>query len=165
MATVTLKGNEIHTSGELPAVGSNAPEFELVKEDLSRVKLSDYSGRLVLNIFHSIDTGTCAASVRQFNKLTASMDNTTVLCISKDLPFAMSRFCGAEGIEGLEMLSDYVDGSFGKAYGLTYIDGPIAGLDARALIVLDENKKVLHAEQVQEVVEEPDYDAALAVLK
>ncbi|MFY0627998.1 MAG: thiol peroxidase [Reichenbachiella sp.] len=164
MANITLKGNPITTIGELPAVGTTAPEFELVKTDLSRVKLSEYTGRVILNIFHSVDTGTCAASVRKFNELASKMENTKVLCISRDLPFAMSRFCGAEGIENVEMLSDFVDGSFGKDYGLTFSTGPVAGLDARALIVLDENKKILHAEQVQEVVDEPNYDAALAVL-
>ena len=166
MATVTLKGNEyIHTSGELPTVGSAAPEFNLTKTDLSNASLSDYSGKkVVLNIFHSIDTGTCAASVRQFNTEAAELENTVVLCVSKDLPFAHTRFCGAEGIENLVMLSDFRDGSFGKDYGLLYTDGPIQGLLARAIVVIDGDGKVLHTEQVSEVVEEPNYKAALEAL-
>ena len=164
MASVRLKGNEIHTSGELPSIGSTAPKFELVKNDLSRVKLSDFSDRLVLNVFPSLDTGTCAASVRKFNELAAGMDNTKVLCISRDLPFAQSRFCGAEGIENVVMLSDYVDGSFGEDYGLQFTDGPLAGLNSRSIIILDENKSVIYTEQVAETTEEPDYDTALEAL-
>jgi len=166
MATVTLKGNTIHTSGELPGVGEQAPDFRLAKVDLSNATLEDYKGhKLVLNIFHSLDTGTCAASVREFNKVATSLDNTKVLCISKDLPFAMTRFCGAEGIENVEMLSDFRDGSFGKDYHLLFTDGPVEGLLSRCIIVLDENGKVLYNEQVSEVVEEPNYDAALEALK
>ena len=165
MATVTLKGNEIHTSGELPAVGSTAPEFTLTKGDLSSATLGDYKGKkVVLNVFHSIDTGTCAQSVRQFNTDVAELDDTVVLCISRDLPFAMNRFCGAEGIENVETLSDFRDGNFGKTYGLEYIDGPIQGLLSRVVIVIDEEGKVIHAEQVQETVEEPNYQAALEAL-
>ena len=165
MATVTLKGNEIHTSGNLPEVGSSAPEFILAKGDLSPAKLSDYRGKkVVLNVFHSIDTGTCAQSVRQFNTEAAELDNTVVLCISRDLPFAMNRFCGAEGIENVETLSDFKDGNFGKTYGLEYIDGPIQGLLSRVVVVIDENGKILHTEQVQETVEEPNYKAALEAL-
>lgn len=165
MATVTLKGNEIHTSGNLPEVGSTAPEFILAKGDLSPSKLSDYRGKkVVLNVFHSIDTGTCAQSVRQFNTEAAELDNTVVLCISRDLPFAMNRFCGAEGIENVETLSDFKDGNFGKTYGLEYIDGPIQGLLSRVVVVIDENGKILHTEQVQETVEEPNYKAALEAL-
>ena len=165
MATVTLKGNEIHTSGELPAVGSQAPEFTLSKGDLSAAKLSDYRGKkVVLNVFHSIDTGTCAQSVRQFNIEAAELDNTVILCISRDLPFAMNRFCGAEGIENVETLSDFKDWSFGKTYGLEYIDGPIQGLLSRVIVVIDEEGKVIHTEQVQETVEEPNYKAALEAL-
>ena len=165
MATVTLKGNEIHTSGELPAVGSMAPEFTLSKGDLSSATLADYRGKkVVLNVFHSIDTGTCANSVRQFNKEVAGLDNTVVLCISRDLPFAMNRFCGAEGIDGVETLSDFKDGNFGETYGLEYIDGPIQGLLSRVVIVIDEQGKVLYKEQVQETVEEPNYTAALEAL-
>ena len=165
MATVTLKGNAINTKGELPEVGSQAPDFELAAVDLSNKKLSDYKGsKVIMNIFHSIDTGTCAASVRQFNLEASELENTKVLCISKDLPFAMARFCGAEGIKNVENLSDFRDGHFGKNYNLTYVDGPIRGLLARAIIVLDEDGKILHTEQVQEVVDEPNYKAALEAL-
>lgn len=165
MATVTLKGNEIHTSGILPAIGSVAPDFKLAKGDLSTASLSDYSGKkVVMNIFHSIDTGTCANSVRQFNIEAAELDNTVVLCISRDLPFAMNRFCGAEGIDNVQTLSDFKDWNFGKSYGLEYIDGPIQGLLSRAMIVLDENGKVIYTEQVQETVDEPNYKAALEAL-
>lgn len=165
MATVTLKGNEIHTSGSLPEVGSMAPEFTLTKGDLSSATLNDYKGKkVVLNVFHSIDTGTCAQSVRQFNTEAADLDNTVVLCVSRDLPFAMNRFCGAEGIENVETLSDFKDGNFGKRYGLEYIDGPIQGLLSRVIVVLDESGKVTHTEQVQETVDEPNYKAALEAL-
>lgn len=165
MATVSLKGNQINTLGDLPEVGSQAPDFELTAANLADKNLSDYKGsRVIMNIFHSIDTGTCASSVRAFNKQASELENTKVLCISKDLPFAMSRFCGAEGIDNVEVLSDFRDGNFGKNYNLTYVDGPIRGLLARAIVVLDESGKILHTEQVQEVVEEPNYDAALSVL-
>jgi len=165
MASVTLKGNTINTLGTLPSTGSKAPEFQLTKNDLSTVKLSDYEGaRVVLNIFPSVDTGTCAQSVRQFNKEAAELDNTIVLCISKDLPFAQARFCGAEGIENVEMLSDFRDGSFGKAYNLEFTDGPLAPLHSRAVVVVDENGKVLYTEQVPETVDEPNYKAALEAL-
>jgi thiol peroxidase len=166
MATVTLKGNPINTKGNLPSVGSKAPNFELSKDNLSDVTLDDYKGsRVIMNIFHSIDTGTCAASVRQFNKKASDLENVKILCISKDLPFAMSRFCGAEGIENVETLSDFRNGNFGDNYNLTYIDGPIRGLLARSIIVLDENGKILYTEQVQKVAEEPNYQAALEALK
>lgn len=166
MATVSLKGNAINTKGELPAIGSQAPNFELAATDLSNKTLNDYKeSRVIMNIFHSIDTGTCANSVRQFNKEASKLDNVKILCISKDLPFAMSRFCAAEGIENIENLSDFRDGNFGENYNLTYVDGPIRGLLARAIIVLDKEGKVLHTEQVQEVVEEPNYEAALNALK
>ncbi|GAA4945814.1 thiol peroxidase [Algibacter agarivorans] len=165
MATVTLKGNAINTKGELPEVGSQAPDFELAAVDLSNKKLSDYKGsRVIMNIFHSIDTSTCAASVRQFNIEASELENTKVLCISMDLPFAMARFCGAEGIKNVENLSDFRDGNFGKNYNLTYVDGPIRGLLARAIIVLDKDGKILHTEQVQEVTDEPNYKAALEAL-
>ncbi|MFS4415618.1 thiol peroxidase [Maribacter sp. 2307ULW6-5] len=166
MATVTLKGSEIHTKGQLPANGSKAPGFELTKNDLSAAKLSDYAGsRVILNVFPSVDTGTCAQSVRQFNQEAAALENTKVLCISKDLPFAQARFCGAEGIENVEMLSDFKDGNFGSAYNLTFTDGPLAPLHSRAVVVLDENGKVLYSEQVAEIVDEPNYKAALEALK
>jgi thioredoxin-dependent peroxiredoxin len=165
MATVTLKGNPIHTLGTLPETGTNAPNFKLAKVNLSDARLEDYKGqKLVLNIFHSLDTGTCAASVREFNKVVTNLDNTKVLCISKDLPFAMSRFCVAEGIENVEMLSDFRNGSFGNDYNLVFVDGPVEGLLSRCIIVLDEEGKVLYSEQVQEVVEEPNYKAALDAL-
>lgn len=165
MATVTLKGNTINTLGTLPEKGSKAPEFNLTKNDLSGVTLSDYAGsRIVLNIFPSVDTGTCAQSVRQFNTEAAELDNTIVLCISKDLPFAQARFCGAEGIENVEMLSDFKDGNFGKAYNLEFTDGPLAPLHSRAVVVVDESGTVLYSEQVPEIVDEPNYKAALESL-
>lgn len=165
MATVTLKGNTLHTLGTLPANGSKAPQFTLTKNDLSTVKLSDYEGaRVVLNIFPSVDTGTCAKSVRQFNQEAANLDNTIILCISKDLPFAQARFCGAEGIENVEMLSDFRDGNFGKSYNLEFTDGPLAPLHSRAVVVLNENGEVLYSEQVPETVDEPNYKAALEAL-
>ncbi|MBT8301948.1 MAG: thiol peroxidase [Maribacter sp.] len=165
MATVTLKGNEIHTLGNLPAIGSSAPDFNLTMTDLSSSSLSEYEGRrLVLNIFPSIDTGTCAASVRQFNEEAAELENTIVLCISKDLPFAQTRFCGAEGIENVVMLSDYKDGAFGKSYQVEFTDGPLQGLLSRAVIVIDGNGKVVYTEQVTETVDEPNYKAALEAL-
>ncbi len=165
MATVTLGGNPIHTSGELPQVGSKLVDFKLIKNDLSVATLADFAGKkLVLNIFPSIDTGTCATSVRKFNESASALENTTVLCISRDLPFAQKRFCGAEGLENVINLSDFKEGSFGKNYGLEITDGPLAGLHSRVVIVLDENGTILHAEQVKEIADEPNYDAALAVL-
>lgn len=165
MATVTLKGNAIHTMGELPELGSQAPGFNLVKNDLSTVSLSDFSGqKLVLNIFPSVDTGTCAQSVRQFNREAAKLDGVKILCISRDLPFAQSRFCGAEGIDKVETLSDYRDGNFGRAYQVAFTDGPLEGLLSRAVVVIDKNGKVVHAQQVSETVDEPDYRAALEAL-
>ncbi|MCM5663610.1 thiol peroxidase [Galbibacter mesophilus] len=165
MATVTLKGNTIHTSGELPAKGNKAPAFTLIKTDLSNASLEDFKGsKLVLNIFPSIDTGTCAASVREFNKKATSLDNTKVLCISRDLPFALARFCGAEGLENVISLSDFRNHSFGKEYGLEFTDGPLEGLLSRVVIVLDEDGKVIHTEQVSEIVDEPNYEAALEAL-
>lgn len=165
MATVTLKGNPIKTSGELPKVGTKAPEFKLTATDLSTKSLNDFAGsKLVLNIFPSIDTGTCAQSVRQFNKEASELKNTKVLCISHDLPFAQARFCGAEGLENVVSLSDYKDGSFGKNYGLNFVTGPLEALHSRAVIVLNENGIVLYTEQVPEIVDEPNYKAALEVL-
>lgn len=165
MATVSLKGNPINTKGSLPKVGSQAPNFKLAKDDLSDVTLDNYKGsRVIMNIFHSLDTGTCAQSVRQFNEEANELENVKILCISKDLPFAMARFCGAEGIKNVETLSDFRDGNFGNNYNLTYIDGPIKGLLARSIIVLDEKGKILYTEQVHDVVEEPNYKAALEAL-
>lgn len=166
MATITLKGNTIHTSGNIPQHGAIAPDFKLTKTDLSAVSLSDYKGyKLILNIFPSIDTGTCAKSVRRFNEEAAQLENTKVLCISKDLPFAQTRFCGAEGIDNVEMLSDFRDGNFGKSYHLDFVDGPLQSLHSRAVIVIDEKGKVLYSEQVSEIVDEPDYKAALEALR
>lgn len=165
MATITLGGNPINTNGELPKVGSNAPQFQLVKTDLSEVTLADFAGsRLVLNIFPSIDTGTCAASVRHFNESASKLENTKVLCISRDLPFAQKRFCGAEGLENVVNLSDFKSGSFGKDYGLEMTDGPLNALHSRVVIVLDENGVVKYSEQVAEIADEPNYEAALASL-
>lgn len=165
MALITLSGNPINTNGELPKVGSNAASFQLVTKDLSPTSLSDFAGsRLVLNIFPSIDTGTCATSVRTFNVKASALDNTKVLCISRDLPFAQTRFCGAEGLDNVINLSDFKSGSFGKDYGLEMVDGPMAGLHSRVVIVLDEMGIVKYAEQVSEIADEPDYEAALATL-
>ncbi len=165
MAEITLQGNPIHTLGTLPEKESIAPEFTLVKTDLSEAKLSDYKGqKVVLNIFPSLDTPTCAASVRHFNASASSLENTVVLCISKDLPFAQARFCGAEGLDKVITLSDFRDGSFGKNYQVEIVDGPLAALESRAVIILDEEGKVIYTQQVPEIVDEPDYDAALAAL-
>ncbi len=164
MATITLKGNAVETIGNLPKVGSAAPKFELVKIDLSTVSLSSYAGkRLVLNIFPSIDTPTCATSVRKFNEKAASLKNTAVLCVAADLPFAMKRFCGAEGITNVESASTFRS-SFGKDYGVQITSGVLTGLLSRAVVVIDENGKVLYNEQVGEIANEPDYTKALAVL-
>jgi thiol peroxidase len=165
MASITLGGNPINSIGTLPVVGSAAPDFNLTKGDLSAATLSDYKGKkVVLNIFPSIDTGTCAQSVRQFNKDAANLENTVVLCVSKDLPFAQGRFCGAEGIENVEMLSDFRDGNFGKAYQVDFSDGPLVPLHSRAVIVINTNGNVTHAEQVSEIADEPNYSAALEAL-
>jgi len=166
MAKITLKGNALNTKGDLPKVGTKAPDFKLVQNNLSTVSLDDFKGqRLVLNIFPSLDTGTCAASVRAFNQKAADLKNTKVLCISRDLPFAQARFCGAEGIENAITLSDFVEGQLGKDYNLIMIDGPLAHLDSRVVIVLDENHNIIYTEQVPEIVDEPNYDAALSALK
>lgn len=163
MAKIKFKGNEINTSGTLPNVGSQAKDFRLVATDLSTKTLSDFKGsKLILNIFPSIDTGICAESVRNFNKKAANLDNTKVLCISRDLPFAQKRFCGAEGIENVEMLSDFKTGQFSKDYGLEMLEGPLAGLSSRCIVVLDETGEVVYTEQVEEIVTEPDYEKALA---
>lgn len=165
MATITLRGNEIHTSGQLPEVGEAAKNFKLTATDLSTKTLADFSGKtLILNIFPSVDTGTCAASVRNFNKTAADLENTLVLCISRDLPFAQNRFCGAEGIENVVMLSDFKTGQFGKDYGLEIIDSGLAGLHSRCIVVIDPEGKVKYTEQVPETGNEPDYDKALASL-
>lgn len=165
MAQITLGGNAINTSGNIPANGSQAPNFNLTTVDMTAANLDSYTGkRKILNIFPSVDTGVCATSVRTFNQHAASLDNSVVLCISRDLPFAQKRFCGAEGISNVVMLSDFIDGSFGKNYGVEIIDGKFTGLHARAIVVLDENNRVLHSELVSEIAHEPNYEAALAVL-
>lgn len=163
MATITLQGNEIHTIGELPAAGTKAPAFTLTNSDLGETSLTDFAGqKVVLNIFPSIDTGVCAASTRHFNAAAGKLSNTAVLCISADLPFALSRFCGAEGLDKVQTLSSFRSPEFATHYGLTISDGPIKGLLARAVIVIDESGKVVYNEQVPEIAQEPDYDAALA---
>ena len=165
MASITLGGNLINTCGELPKVGSKAPEFKLVKNDLSMASLADFAGsKVVLNIFPSIDTGTCATSVRTFNAKASALSNTKVLCISRDLPFAQKRFCGAEGLENVINLSDFNTGSFGKTYGLEITDSVLAGLHSRVVIVLDENGVVKYTEQVPEIADEPNYESAIAAL-
>jgi thiol peroxidase len=165
MASITLGGNPIHTSGELPKVGTKLADFKLVKNDLSIASLGDFAGsKIVLNIFPSIDTGTCATSVRKFNESASQLENTKVMCISRDLPFAQKRFCGAEGLENVVNLSDFKDGSFGKANGLEIVDGVLAGLHSRAIIVVDEKGTVVYTEQVPEIANEPNYEAALASL-
>jgi len=165
MAKITLEGNSIETIGSLPRVGEKATDFELIGTDLSSVKLSDYKGnRVILNVFPSIDTGICAASVREFNKAAANLPNTKVLCISRDLPFAQERFCGAEGIENVVSLSDFKNGEFGKKYGLEITGGPLEGLHSRAVVVVNEEGIVEYTEQVPEIVQEPNYTAAIQVL-
>lgn len=165
MAQITLKGNEINTNGNLPVVGEVAPSFSLVKSDLSEASLSSFEGKkVILNIFPSLDTGTCAASVRTFNKSAASLDNTVVLCISADLPFAHSRFCEAEGIENVTTLSSFRSQDFATKYGINIVNGPLEGLCARSVVVIDEDGKVKYTELVSETVDEPDYEAALSIL-
>ncbi|MFT4611676.1 MAG: thiol peroxidase [Glaciecola sp.] len=166
MTKVTLGGNPVHTSGTLPEIGSKTPDFKLTAIDLSSKSLCDYEGyNLVLNVFPSVDTGTCATSIREFNKAASTLENTKVLCISKDLPFAMARFCGAEGLDNVESLSDFRDGSFGKTYGLVFTDGAFEALLSRCVIVVDTEGKVIHTEQVTEIADEPNYEAALNALK
>ena len=165
MAVIALGGNTIQTSGELPKVGGKAADFALTKTDLTTVILADFLGsRLVMNIFPSVDTGTCAASVRKFNEKAAGLNNTKVLCISRDLPFAQQRFCGAEGLENVINLSDFKTGAFGKDYGLEMLDGIFSGLHSRVVIVLDETGTVTYTEQVADIADEPDYENALAAL-
>lgn len=164
MATTAFKGNPVTTLAELPAQGAEAPAFTLVGTDLSDVTLDGFKGRrVVLNIFPSLDTGTCATSVRKFNEIAAGLDNTTVICASNDLPFAMARFCGAEGIENVVSASGFRS-SFGDDYGITMTDGPLAGLLARSVVVVDEDGKVVYTQLVDEITNEPDYDTAVAAL-
>jgi len=165
MASITLQGNPVSTIGELPATGSSAPAFSGVKTDLSECALAELAGKkVVLNIFPSIDTGVCAASTRRFNQEAGALDNTVVVCISADLPFALGRFCGAEGLEDVVPVSIFRNPGFGKDYGVTIADGPLAGLLSRAVVVIDESGNVAYTEQVPEITQEPNYDAALAAL-
>jgi len=166
MANITLKGSPISTVGNLPALGSQAPAFSLVKTDLSTVTDRDLRGkRVVLNIFPSVDTPTCAASVRRFNVEASKLPNTIVLCVSKDLPFAHARFCAAEGLKDVHGVSDFRSPGFGIDYGVTIATGPIQGLLSRAVVVIDPSGKVIHTEQVAEIANEPDYAKVIAVLK
>ena len=165
MAKITLKGNPIKTVGKLPKVGKKAPKFKLVGTDLSQSKLKDFKGKKILmNITPSLDTGVCATSLRKFNEEGAKLDNTVVINISKDLPFAQARFCGAEGIENAITLSDFQTNKFGKKYGVTIKNGPMKGLLSRAVVVIDEDGKVVYTEQVPEIVQEPNYEAAIEAL-
>lgn len=165
MASITLKGNAVSTVGELPANGSTAPAFSAVKTDLSSCALADLAGKkVILNIFPSIDTGVCAASTRRFNADASSLENTVVICVSADLPFALGRFCGAEGLENVVPVSTFRNPEFGTAYGVTIADGALAGLLSRAVVVIDETGSVVYSEQVPEITQEPNYDAALAAL-
>lgn len=164
MTQITFKGNPVNTHGELPEAGTAAPAFALVGSDLAPVKSSDFAGRkLVLNIFPSLDTGVCATSVRTFNERAAGLEDTTVVCVSRDLPFAQARFCGAEGIENVVVASDFRT-TLGEDYGVTMTDGPLEGLLSRAVVVIDADGRVSYTEQVPEIGQEPDYDATFAAL-
>ncbi len=165
MATITLNGHPCHTNGSIPACGEQAPKFVLVGSDLNEIKCADYIGkRVVLNIFPSLDTPTCAMSVRRFNQAATSLDNTDVLCVSMDLPFAAARFCVAEGIKNVKVASAFRSPNFGEQYGLKIIDGSLEGLLARAVIVLDGNRKVIYSHLVKEISDEPPYEEAIAAL-
>jgi thiol peroxidase len=165
MAEIEFRGNRMNTGGELPSVGAPAPDFSLTGDGLAAVGLGDFAGRrVVLNIFPSIDTPTCATSVRAFNERAASLDNTSVLCVSADLPFAAARFCGDEGIENVSCASTFRSPEFYDAYGVQIADGPLAGLCARAVVVIDDTGNVVHTELVNPISDEPDYDAALSAL-
>jgi thioredoxin-dependent peroxiredoxin len=166
MAQITFKGSPINTSGSLPKIGSSAPDFGVVKSDLTLMSLAEFKGKkVILNIFPSIDTGVCAASVRRFNVEASNLTNTVVLCISRDLPFAQKRFCAAEGLDNVITGSEFRDANFGNAYGVRIINGPLEGLFSRAIVVIDEKGTVLYTEQVPEIAQEPDYARALAALK
>ncbi|NCC51939.1 MAG: thiol peroxidase [Spartobacteria bacterium] len=166
MGSVYFQGAPTHISGKLPAIGSKAPDFKLVKTDLSDLTLDDLEGaRVLLNIFPSLDTPVCAASVRRFNMAAGEMKNSKVVCVSRDLPFAQGRYCGAAGLNNVITGSDFRTGDFGKAYGVAITDGPLASLLARAVVILDEQGEVTYTELVKEITDEPDYDAALAILK
>jgi thiol peroxidase len=166
MAQITFKGNPINTASSLPGIGSDAPDFTVIKSDLSPICLSELKGKkVVLNIFPSLDTSVCATSVRRFNVEAAKLENTVVLCISKDLPFAHKRFCVAEGINNVLTGSEYRDSNFSDGYGIRIVDGPLEGLHSRAVVVVNEQGKIIYTEQVPEIAQEPDYEKALASLK
>lgn len=166
MAKITFKGSPFNTAGSLPKVGSAAPDFQVVKTDITPMSLSDFKGKkVVLNIFPSLDTAVCAASVRRFNVEASKLNNTAVLCISKDLPFAQKRFCAAEGLDNVIPGSEYRDSNFSDAYGVRIVDGPLEGLFSRAIVIVNEKGMVAYTEQVPEIAQEPDYDKALAALK
>lgn len=166
MAKVTLKGSPVSLKGELPRKGEQAPELKAVRTDLSEISLEDYKGkRVVLNIFPSVDTGVCARSVRQFNEEASKLDNTVVLCLSKDLPFALGRFCAAEGLENVIPASLFRNCCFAEKYGAVLADSPMAGLCARCVIVIDEAGKVIYTELVPEITQEPNYEEAVKALK
>lgn len=165
METIFFNGTAVKTYGNVPVAGEKAPDFKLVNKELKELSFKDFEGkRIVLNVFPSLDTAVCAASVRRFNQEAAKFKNTVVLCVSMDLPFAMSRFCTAEGIEGVVPASAFRSPDFGKEYGLTMVDGPLAGLLARAVIIIDENRNVIYSDLVDEITHEPDYDGAFYVL-
>jgi len=165
MAQITLQGNPVQTVGNLPAVGMEAPSFKLVKTDLSEASMQDFAGKnIILNIFPSLDTSVCAASVRRFNKEAGESPDTVVLCISADLPFAHQRFCETEGLNDVIPLSVFRSPEFGRDYGVTITSGPLAGLMSRAVVIIDKSGKVAYAEQVPEITQEPDYDASLLAL-
>jgi thiol peroxidase len=166
MATVNLKGNPVRTSGDLPLPGQQAPDFHLVGNDLAPVSLASFAGkRKVLTINPSLDTGVCAATARHFNQAASSLDNTVVLVVSADLPFAQKRFCTAEGLDNVIPLSLMTDRSFAEAYGVLLVDGPMAGLCTRAVVVVDEQDQVTYTQLVPEITTEPDYESVLAALR
>lgn len=165
MAKTALKGNEVNTIGNLPEVGSQAPDFLLVRSDLKEATLASYHGqRVILNIYPSVDTGICAMSTVKFNKEASNLENTRIVCVSKDLPFAFQRYCAAEGIDSLDTLSAYRDQNFGKDYGVEMIDGPLKGLNARAIVIVNEEGQVIYTEMVPEITTEPNYEKALAAI-
>jgi len=166
MADITLQGNPVKTIGTLPEQGSVAKDFKLVRSDLSAISLSEFKGKnVVLNIFPSLDTATCATSVRTFNKDASSLKNTVVICVSADLPFAAGRFCTTEGLNNVYTASVFRDKTFGKEYGVLFTDGPLAGLLSRAVVVIDTEGKIIYTQQVPEIVDEPDYDSALQSIR
>lgn len=166
MATITFKGNPIQTNGNLPTVGTKTPDFKLTAADLSEKTLADFAGKnIVLNIFPSVDTGICAQSVRTFNEKLSTLENTVVLCISKDLPFAQSRFCAAEGLNNVVSLADYKSEDFANNYGVKMVEGPLAGLHSRAVVVVNPEGDIIYTEQVAEIAQEPSYENALAAIQ